>query len=150
MLSRRSFLTGLSCSFAATLARAQSAPLYFANEGAAVSGYDPVSYFRTSGPEKGLHKHVLMWKGAEWRFASEVNLDRFERNPRAFAPQYGGYCAFAMARGELLSSDPHAWKIVDGRLYLTHSAKIEKIWAQNTGKYIRAANEHWPVVLYQG
>ncbi len=91
-----------------------------------------------------------MWKGAEWRFASQANLDRFEGNPRAFAPQYGGYCAYAMAQGKLLSSDPQAWKIVDGRLYLTHSTQIEKIWARNVNKYIRLANEHWPSALYQG
>ncbi|WP_170478793.1 YHS domain-containing (seleno)protein [Ruegeria arenilitoris] len=138
------------CSIITPMVRAKTLPMFFAGNGYAVSGYDAVSYFRTSGPVIGQKRFSLMWKGAEWRFDSLVNRDRFERNPRAFAPQYGGYCAYAMAKGELLSSDPKAWKIINGRLYLTHSAKVEKVWAKNVGRYIRQADQHWPAVLYQG
>ncbi|MDA7965093.1 YHS domain-containing (seleno)protein [Ruegeria sp.] len=149
MLSRRTFLTALTCSAMAPMAQAQAQPLFYAASGAAVSGYDAVSYFRTSGPVPGRPEIALMWKGATWRFASEENRNRFESNPRAFAPQYGGYCAYAMAKNKLLSSDPQAWRIVDGHLYLTHSRKIELIWQQNVGKYIRQADKNWPDILYQ-
>lgn len=149
MLSRRSFLFALSCSAIAPSVNAQSRPMFFQRNAAAVSGYDAVSYFRTSGPVPGNSDIALTWKAAVWKFASEENRDRFERNPRAFAPQYGGYCAYAMARADLVSSDPMAWRIVDGKLYLTHSKMIEQIWARNTGKYIRAADQSWPSALYQ-
>lgn len=149
MLSRRTFLTALTFSAVAPMAKAQNRPLFYVADGAAVSGYDAVSYFRTSGPVPGHSDIALMWKGTTWRFASEENRDRFERNPRAFSPRYGGYCAYAMAKNKLVSSDPQAWRIVKGQLYLTHSLKIEQIWQRNVGKYIRLADSNWPGILYQ-
>ncbi|KIC43517.1 YHS domain protein [Ruegeria sp. ANG-R] len=149
MLSRRSFLTSLSCIAFAPVVGAQEMPVFYADDGVAVSGYDAVSYFKIGAPVPGRPDIALMWKGATWRFASEENRDRFERNPRAFAPQFGGYCAYAMAKGTLSSTDPQAWQIVDGRLYLTHSEAIERIWKQNVFQNIREAEQHWPEVLYQ-
>ncbi|WP_083347684.1 YHS domain-containing (seleno)protein [Ruegeria halocynthiae] len=122
--------------------------MFYADNGMAISGYDAVSYFKAGTPILGQPDIALMWKGATWRFASEENRDRFERNPRAFAPQFGGYCAYAMAKGRLSSTDPQAWQIVDGRLYLTHSEAIERIWEKNASRNIREAEEHWPDVLY--
>ncbi len=123
--------------------------MFYTADGAAISGYDAVSYFRTGAPVPGQPGIALMWKGALWRFATEDNRDRFERNPRAFAPQFGGYCAYAMTEGLLSSTDPQAWQIVNGRLYLAHSQAIERIWKQNVSKNIREAEAHWPRVLYQ-
>ncbi|WP_255611718.1 YHS domain-containing (seleno)protein [Ruegeria sp. SCSIO 43209] len=123
--------------------------MFYVDDGMAVSGYDAVSYFKAGAPELGQPDIALMWKGAIWRFASEENRDRFERNPRAYAPQFGGYCAYAMAKGLLSSTDPMAWQIVDGRLYLTHSEAIERIWERDVTNYIREAEGHWPAVLYQ-
>lgn len=122
--------------------------MFYSDGGLAVSGYDAVSYFRIGTPALGKSDFSLMWKGAVWQFTSEENRDRFERNPRAFAPQFGGYCAFAMVQGVLSSTDPQAWQIVDGKLYLTHSEAIERIWKQNVSQNIREAEGHWPQVLY--
>ncbi|WP_299989088.1 YHS domain-containing (seleno)protein [uncultured Ruegeria sp.] len=122
--------------------------MFYTANGLAVSGYDAVTYFKIGTPMPGKPDISLMWKGAVWRFASEENRDRFERNPRAFAPQFGGYCAYAMVQGLLSSTDPRAWQIVDGKLYLTHSATIERVWKQNVSQNIREAEGHWPQVLY--
>ncbi|EEE36991.1 YHS domain protein [Rhodobacteraceae bacterium KLH11] len=149
MLSRRSFITSLSSFALVPAVSAQEASLFYNGDGAAASGFDVVSYYGVSGPVPGRSDIALMWKGTLWRFASEDNRDRFERNPRAFAPQFGGYCAYAMRQGRLKSTDPRAWQIVDGRLYLIHSQQIEKIWKKNVSKNIRDAEDHWPAALYQ-
>lgn len=131
------------------MVRAQERPMFYANSGVAISGYDAVSYFQLGTPMQGRPDIALVWKGARWQFESEENRDRFERNPRAFAPQFGGYCAYAMMQGQLSSTDPLAWQIVKGKLYLTHSAEIEQIWKQNVSQNIRRADAHWPSALYQ-
>ncbi|MGV6805224.1 MAG: YHS domain-containing (seleno)protein [Ruegeria sp.] len=113
-----------------------------------MTGYDAVSYFRDSGPMVGLPGIAVTWKGAEWHFANQENREAFERNPRAYAPRFGGYCAYAMAYAQLSSTDPMAWKIADGRLYLTHSAAVEKIWLTDMATYIRKAEANWPAILY--
>ena len=122
--------------------------MYFSAEGAAIDGYDPVSYFESESPLLGHPEIAVMWKGAEWHFVSQENRELFESNPRAFAPQFGGYCSYAMAYGILKSTDPQAWKVVDGRLYLTHSIEIEQMWERDQAEYIHMAEENWPAILY--
>lgn len=149
MLSRRAFVTSLSCLAVAPMVRAQEYPMFYTDEGIAIDGYDTVSYFKVGTPVQGHPEIALIWKGARWQFESEENRDRFERNPRAFAPQFGGYCAYAMINGKLSSTDPSAWQIVDGKLYLTHSEEIERLWRQNVSQNIRRAEAQWPSALYQ-
>jgi hypothetical protein len=73
----------------------------------ALDGYDAVSYFRTGKPIKGVAAHGVSWKGASWRFASAESKAAFEANPHAFAPQYGGYCAWAVSQGYTAKGDPN-------------------------------------------
>ncbi len=123
--------------------------MFYVTDGAAMAGYDAVSYFNDGVPVRGQPEYAVVWKGAEWHFASAENREAFERDPRAFAPQFGGYCAYAMALGELSSTDPTLWDVVDGRLYLTHSPQIDAMWHEDQAEYIRMAEKNWPVVLYE-
>ena len=82
----------------------------------AVSGYDAVAYFTEARPVEGRSRHETRWNRATWRFASAGNLARFKADPKSFAPQYGGYCAWAVAQGYTASSDPTAWRVVSGKL----------------------------------
>jgi hypothetical protein len=82
--------------------------------------------------------------GASWRFASAQNLATFSANPEKFSPQYGGYCAWAVSQGYTASSDPEAWTIVDGKLYLNYSVAVMKDWLADRDRFIREANANWP------
>ena len=62
----------------------------------ALDGHDPVAYFKTGKPAKGLAQHAASWNGATWHFASADNKAAFEASPQTYAPQYGGYCAWAV------------------------------------------------------
>ena len=88
-----------------------------------------------------------MWKGATWRFASAANRTAFEMNPKAYAPQYGGYCAYAVSRGYTAKIEPDAWRIVDGKLYLNYSRSVRTHWAADVPGNIAKANANWPAVL---
>ncbi|WP_240482138.1 YHS domain-containing (seleno)protein [Ruegeria marisrubri] len=124
-------------------------PVFYSADGAAVSGYDAVAYFMTGQPVMGDPDISVMWKGVVWRFVSQKNREAFEANPRAFAPQFGGYCAYAVGKGYLMSADPTAWRIVDGKLYLTHSAEVADMWQEDIPGNIVLAEQHWPQVLRQ-
>jgi hypothetical protein len=129
-------------------ARAADAPIYtgiFSN--AAVGGYDTVAYFTQQQPVKGDRRFVHQWKGAEWRFASAENRDRFAAAPEQYAPQYGGYCAWAVAQGYTASGDPQYWKLVDGKLYLNYDASVQKKWEQDIPGFIAKGDGNWPAVL---
>ncbi|MEM1316419.1 MAG: YHS domain-containing (seleno)protein [Pseudomonadota bacterium] len=115
--------------------------------GHAIRGYDPVAYFTEGRPVEGSSDHELEHDGATWRFASAENLARFQADPAAYAPQYGGYCAWAVAQGKTASIDPEAWKIVDGKLYLNYNASIQERWEADIPGFIEAADANWPSVL---
>jgi YHS domain-containing protein len=129
-------------------AAAKLAPFYtgtFSN--VAVSGYDPVAYFTAGKPVKGDARYTLSYRGADFHFASAENLARFKANPAAFAPQYGGYCAWAVSQGYTASGDPTVWKIVDGKLYLNYNREIGERWSKNISGFISSGNANWPKLL---
>ena len=113
----------------------------------AVSGYDPVAYFVVGKPVKGDAKFQAEYGGAVWHFSSAANREAFLAKPERYAPQYGGYCAWAVATGKTASGDPRYWKIVDGKLYLNYSADIQKTWEADIGGHILRADGNWPAVL---
>lgn len=115
--------------------------------GIALSGYDPVAYFTEGKPVMGLSSLALKWHGATWYFATPENLEAFEMNPMAYMPRYGGYCAYAVAKGSLAPGDPDAFTIHDGRLYLNYSPEIRAIWRQDIATYVAMADRNWPSVL---
>ncbi|MFT5632117.1 MAG: hypothetical protein ACI82I_002880 [Gammaproteobacteria bacterium] len=147
MLTRRKLIGLLAVSpLFARPAFAASSEI-FAVDGVAIRGTDPVAYFDQMAPVAGSADHSLMWKGAQWRFSSAGNLDIFEANPMAYAPQYGGYCAFALSKGALATTDPDAWTIYDGKLYLNYSTNVRKIWSQDIPGNIALADANWPTIL---
>ena len=137
--------------FAALMAVSAAAiaqkPEIYADRNGAIRGYDPVAYFTDKASVKGSDKFSYAWKGATWRFASAENRDLFAASPEKFAPQYGGYCAFAVAQNSLARIDPQAWNVVDGKLYLNYSLKVREAWAKDSPGYIRKADANWPGVL---
>lgn len=122
-------------------------PAVFQKKGAAIRGYDPVSYFTDGQPVKGDKNISHTWNDATWHFASQANLDTFKANPEKYAPQYGGYCAWAMAKGKVAPTDADAWKIVDGKLYLNYDKGIQKKWEKDYQNFITKADKEWPNAL---
>ncbi len=113
----------------------------------AISGYDPVAYFTDGKPVKGKKAFRHKWMGATWSFASAKNRDLFQKDPKKYAPQYGGYCAYAVSQGVTADIDPNAWKIVGGKLYLNLSPDVQAIWEKDIPGYIVQANKNWPNIL---
>jgi YHS domain-containing protein len=129
-------------------AHAAKDPVYtglFSN--VAVSGYDPVAYFREGRPVEGSSAFETEHEGYTYRFANQANLDDFMADPEAFAPQYGGYCAWAVSQGYTASADPNNWTIVDGKLYLNYDDDVQSTWETDIPGFIEKADSNWPKVL---
>ncbi|MBI3435260.1 MAG: YHS domain-containing protein [Proteobacteria bacterium] len=113
----------------------------------AAAGYDVVAYFTDAKPVAGRKDLTYQWKGVTWRFASEKNRDAFKAKPEAYAPQYGGYCAWAVSQGITAKGDPKFWKVVDGKLYLNYDARVQKDWERDIPGNIVKADKNWPAAL---
>ncbi len=113
----------------------------------AVSGYDTVAYHTEGKAVEGNDKFSTEWMDADWYFVSAANRDLFVANPEKYAPQYGGYCAYAVAMGSIASTDPEQWAVVDGKLYLNYSSSVQRQWSENQANFITDADGNWPSVL---
>ncbi|MCR9077754.1 MAG: YHS domain-containing protein [Hyphomonadaceae bacterium] len=132
----------------APAAFADKDPIYTAKRSnLALQGYDTVAYFTVGEPTKGSAEYSTTHNGAEFRFASEENLNLFLGNPDQYAPQYGGYCAWAVAKGKTAKGDARRWAIVDDKLYLNYNKGIQKKWDKDRSGFITDANTNWPTVL---
>jgi YHS domain-containing protein len=120
---------------------------YLSSQTLALSGYDAVAYFTESKAVPGKAEFEHAWNGARWRFASAANRDRFAAAPETYAPQFGGYCAWAVSRGYTASGDPNAWSVVGGKLYLNYSMKVRAQWEQDVPGNIAKGVANWPSVL---
>ena len=114
--------------------------------GLAIEGYDPVAYFTQAKPVEGKSAHEVEWKGATWRFADAPNRDLFTEAPEKYAPQYGGYCAWAVSQGYTAKIDPAAWRVVDGKLYLNYSKGVQRQWESDVAGNIAKADANWPEI----
>lgn len=119
-------------------------PVNSTRRGVAIDGYDPVAYFTDGQPTEGDETITLEWHGATWRFASVGHRDLFAADPERYAPRFGGYCAWAVARGKTAGIDPEAWTIVDDKLYLNYSKKIQRRWEEDVPGNIEKAEANWP------
>ncbi|WP_164078358.1 YHS domain-containing (seleno)protein [Alteromonas facilis] len=113
----------------------------------AIYGYDTVAYFTVGEAVKGKDAFTTQWRGADWYFSTQQHLDLFVADPKKYAPQYGGYCAYAMSDGRLVGIDEDAFTIVDGKLYLNYSKSVMKEWNANAAEYIQQADSHYPTVI---
>ncbi len=155
--SRRGFGRSMAAALALSIlpagltvkpARAAEARVYtglVAGTGAA--GYDVVAYFSEGRAVRGVRDFEASHDGARWLFSTAANRDAFIANPQRYAPQYGGYCAYAVSQGYTAKGDPNQWTIDGGRLYLNFNRAVKTLWRRDIPGYVSAANANWPGVL---
>lgn len=113
-------------------------------DGVAIDGYDPVAYFTQSRPVMGSDEFSAEHAGADYHFASAANRDAFLADPAKYAPQYGGFCAYAVAHGATAPIDPQAFTVFGGKLYLNYSDLVRAQWRNNAEGFISRADGNWP------
>jgi YHS domain-containing protein len=145
---RRTAIAFAVAALGATLPAAATSPV---NKslfgGVAIEGYDPVAYFTDGKPVEGSKAHTFAWQGATWRFASAEHRALFAADPEKYAPQYGGYCAYAVGNGYTAGIDPEAWTIHDGKLYLNYDLEVQAKWLADRDALIAKADLNWPALL---
>jgi len=149
MMNRRTFLAATAATplMAAAPPAFAAEPAVYATGGVAINGYDPVAYFTQSAPVEGSAAHTSTWEGATFQFASADNKALFDGDPAKYAPQYGGYCAWAVSKGYTASTSPNAWSVHDGKLYLNFNRAIRARWNISKDANIQAGDANWPKVL---
>jgi YHS domain-containing protein len=106
-------------------------------------GYDPVAYFKQSKAVKGKLSIRSTDSGVIYYFASKADKADFDKNPAKFEPMYGGFCANSIAEGKLRDTDPNAFHIYKGKLYVHSSPAAEQEFRTNSDANIAKADKNW-------
>ena len=144
-LTRRSLLAAAAAA-APLVTLSPALARTFTPGGVAIHGTDPVAYFTEGRPVAGSAAHAVQWDGATWHFASAENAATFPADPARHAPAYGGYCAWAAAQGYLADTDPEAWTIHGGRLFLNANRRIKRRFERDIPGFARTADANWPAL----
>jgi YHS domain-containing protein len=147
--SFRQWLPAVSTAFLLAAPGLLHASEIYVSDGVAINGYDPVAYFTEHKPVKGSGRFTASHQGAKFHFSSQSNRDAFLRSPDRYAPQYGGYCAYGLARGYKATTQPQAFTIVDDKLYLNYNDEIMNTWRGDTSGYIGKADANWNTVRHE-
>jgi len=124
---------------------------YNLKKGFMAEGYDVVAYFENKAA-KGNDKFTTEFENAKYKFSSAENLKSFLKNPEMYVPQYGGYCAYAVAvKGEKIGINPKSFQIIDGELYLFYDSwgidTLEK-WNEEGGRKLKKqADTNWEKIM---
>jgi YHS domain-containing protein len=117
------------------------------DNGVAVSGYDPVTYFKQQKAIKGKKEFAVFHQGVTYYFSSPENKEEFKKDPSRYEPQYGGWCAYAMGKdGSKVEIDPATFKIIDGKLYLYYNKFFNntlKSWNRDEQNLKTKADVNW-------
>ena len=156
LLSRRSALFVIALLFLPLISAFAAEPINtlekkrffgYAPNGIAIRGYDTVAYFTQSKPVKGSDSYTTQWMGATWKFSSQEHLDLFVAEPDKYAPQYGGYCAYGVAVGDLVKIEPEFWTIHNDKLYLNYNKKLNNTWLEDIDGYVSTADGEFDSLL---
>jgi len=119
----------------------------FKASGVAIRGYDTVAYWTENRPVEGDENITSDYTGATWRFASADNKALFDGDPEKYAPQYGGYCAYGVAKDGLVKIEPENFTILDGKLYLNYDDGVQGLWEADIPDFIRQADRKFEGLL---
>ena len=123
----------------------------FEVEGVAIGGYDPVAYFEQSEAKVGQEATTSAYNGLTYQFSSTKNKNLFDQNPEKYLPEYGGWCAYAVAETSAkMQPDPTMWQIQDGKLLLFYDDWMTSItgslleeWNTDQSSYKKKADTNW-------
>ncbi|MEO8149491.1 MAG: YHS domain-containing (seleno)protein [Bacteroidia bacterium] len=109
----------------------------------AIEGYDPVAYFTQQKAIKGEETNSYKWDDATWYFSSAENMNLFKASPEKYAPQFGGYCSYAVSTGFTAKIDPEAFQIIDEKLYLYNDQSFKTKWNENPKENLEKDATNW-------
>ncbi len=141
----KKFIILLLIAFCTASAYSQKDGIFNGKDGA-INGYDPVAYFKDNRPVKGKPELTYRWNDADWHFSTVENLQEFKSAPEKYAPQYGGYCAYGTSQGYKAPTEPDAFTIVGGKLYLNYNMRVKENWIKDKEALIEKADINWPKI----
>jgi YHS domain-containing protein len=108
-----------------------------------LDGHDVVAYFTQGRHALGQAGIKSNYEGVTFRFASAEHKALFDKEPRKYLPQYGGFCANGIAYGIPWGGDADTWRIFDGKLYIFGGAGSRDAFLLDVPGNLKLADKYW-------
>lgn len=112
-------------------------------------GVDAVALTTIHDVAEGSATHAVVTDGVAYYFASAESASQFEAAPEKYLPQYGGFCAYAVALGKKFDGDPRYADIVGGKLYLFVNETIFEEYKKDSKRILAKAEKTWPSIQHK-
>jgi len=116
------------------------------DRGIAVQGYDVVALYEMQKPIEGDQAITVEHQGATYQFSNKENQAKFQAEPAKYAPAFGGYCAYGVAKGALFPVDVTTAQVVNGRLVLNKNPDVQKLFNEDASGFVKEADTNWKKV----
>jgi YHS domain-containing protein len=108
-----------------------------------LKGADVVAYFVDNKFQPGLAQFSSHHEGVGFHFASAKHKALFDRDPKKYLPEFGGYCANGIAYGIPWGGDADTWKMIDGKLYIFGGQASKDAFELDQKGNLELARSYW-------
>ena len=108
-----------------------------------LKGADVVAYFTENRYVQGQANNKSIYEGVTFHFASAANKALFDRDPRKYLPEYGGYCANGISYGIPWGGDADRFKMINGKLYIFGGQGSLDAWNLDEKRNFALAEKYW-------
>jgi YHS domain-containing protein len=108
-----------------------------------LAGHDVVAYWTLNRHALGSPQIKSVYEGVSFYFSNAENKALFDKEPKKYLPQYGGYCANGIAYGIPWGGDADSWRIDDGKLYIFGGAGSKAAYELDVKGNHALADKYW-------
>ena len=108
-----------------------------------LTGHDVVAYFTLGHHALGQPQIKSVYEGVTFRFASAEHKALFDRAPKNYLPQYGGFCANGIEYAIPWGGDADTWRIYDGKLYIFGGEASRDAFELDRANSLKLADKYW-------
>ncbi len=108
-----------------------------------LKGADVVAYFTQGKYIQGTSQFKSNYEGVTFRFSNAAHKALFDKEPKKYLPEYGGYCANGIAYGIPWGGDADTFKMIDGKLYIFGGQGSKDGFEVNQAGSLALAEKYW-------
>ena len=108
-----------------------------------LKGADVVAYFTQGKYVQGALQFKSDYEGVTFRFSSAEHKAMFDKEPKKFLPEYGGYCANGIVYGIPWGGDADTWKMINGKLYIFGGQGSKDGFEVDESRNLQLAEKYW-------
>jgi len=111
----------------------------------ALQGYDVMTYYASSGPQKGNTSYQVLYNKKRYLFISLENQEKFSKDPEKYLPEFEAYCACSVSDNHPVMADPKVFKITEGKLVLFRDEAALSLWNEDEAGRYKKAQDFWKI-----